>query len=202
MTLKTVDVNIPTGRGTGHNSPGVTMTPGGENKWETTAKLLSVAPLFRIFDRSGTHDHLGVPPEVADDIEPGDLIAAPVRGEPGTVFEILERVGRWSDSFERDPDALDDGRDDWVHFVVAAAHDKRTLENEACDRATSMAETNRRIEENHARARREHRDELAGRLASAGAEHMIEVLSYLNDEERRKIEKALDAAERDLAVAA
>lgn len=200
MTLEIVAVNIPTGRGLGHNSPGVTTTPNGENKWETTAKLLPGPPLFRIFDRSGTHDHLGVPPEVADDIELGDLIAAPVRGEPGTVFEILERNGRWSDSFERDPDALDDGRDDWVHFTVAAARDKRTLENEACDRATSMADINRRMEHNRIEANRRAVEELIDRVASADHEQLTAAINAIGPEARDKLDSALEASEPAVAA--
>lgn len=197
--LPIVDVQIPTTRVSG---PDITVdySRSQEPKLATTAKLLPGPPLFRIFDRSGTHDHLGVPPDAAEDIEIGDLVATPTHGAPGTVFEILERNGPWSDSFEKHPDLPADEQDDWVHFVVAAARDKRTIENDAADFANRMRETNRGIEEGHRLARLRRRDELAEALLAATSEQIDAVLAELDDDTRGKIEKALEPSKPAVAA--
>lgn len=202
MTLETVDVNIPTGRGPGHNSPGVTTTPGGENKWATTAKLVPVLPLRRDFDMSGQRIHLGVPPEVAADVEVGDLIASPTPDlrSAAFVFEVLEKVGRWADSFEIDPDMPSDGREDWQLLLVAPASDKVSLENEAVDFANRMQKINRDIESARVAANQRAVEELIDRAASADHEQLTVAINAIGPEARDKFDSALKASEPAVAA--
>jgi len=87
MTLQAVTVRIPTER---EDAAEVVVSNGGVPMIPAEARMLPRPPLHRATGVSGQEDHLGVPSEVAEAIEVGDLIALPdAYGRPWATYEVL-----------------------------------------------------------------------------------------------------------------
>lgn len=204
MTLETVTVRIPTER---IDDPDAVVLNGGEAMIPAEAKMLRWAPLHKVTTIGGV-SHLGVPAEAAIEIEVGDLIAGPgVGGQPGSVFEVLEHVGLWAETFPF-PDDMDDEYAGWAHLTGTPARDKVTISNWAAERATKLAEMNRAHENARVQGQiRREAAECAGivdKFKSVGPEHAVRAVHVLDDDGRRALLDALArvAAEQEAPVVA
>lgn len=196
MTLQAVPVRIPTER---ENAADVEVSNGGLPTIPTEARMLPQAPLHRATGVSGQEDHLGVPFEVAEVIEVGDLIALPdAYGRPWATFEVLAEVGPWAEAFPVPDDMPGEGFSDWVHFRVAPARDRLTIAAEAAQRATTYWEMRHAHERASAERYRIRRAaecaEIADRLKRADGEQIARLVNRLYDDEGRKA--LLDALAR------
>ena len=208
MTLQAVPVRIPTER---EAADDVEVSNGGLPTIPAEAKMLPRPPLHRMTTAGGA-SHLGIPADAAEDIDVGDLIAAPDHvGQPWAVYEVVEHVGLWAETFPL-PDDTDDEYAGWAHLTATPARDRLTIASEAARRATDYADMNRAAE--NARVQREmgrKAAECAGiveKLRSVGPDHAARAVQHvLDDDGRRALLDALarverEAAEREAPVAA
>lgn len=209
MTLQTVTVRIPTER---EAAPDVETSNGGLPTIPTEARMLPQVPLHRATGVAGQEDHLGVPFEVAEAIEVGDLIALPdVYGRPWATFEVLAEVGPWAEAFPVPDGTPDEGYSNWVNLRVTPARDRLTIASEAAQRATDYWEMNRAHEnarvQNEMRRRAAECAEIVEKLKSVGPEHAARAVDVLDDDGRDALLAALnraaqEAAEQEAPVAA
>lgn len=204
MTLQAVTVRIPTER---EAAPDVEVSNGGLPTIPTEARMLPQAPLYKATGVSGQEHHLGVPFEVAEAIEVGDLIALPdADGRPWATYEVLAEIGSWAEAFPL-PEGMEDAQfAGWAHLSAAPARDRLTAAAEAAQRATTYADMNRARE--NARVQREIRrraaecTEIVEKLRSVGPEHAARAVDdVLDDDGRRALLDAL-RVEREAPVAA
>jgi len=202
MTLQTVTVRIPTER---EAAPDVEVSNGGLPTIPTEARLLPQAPLYKATGVSGQEHHLGVPFEVAEAIEVGDLIALPdAYGRPWATYEVLAEMGPWAEAFPL-PEGMEDKEfSTWVHLSVAPARDRLTIASEAAQRATDYWEMNRAAErarvQSEMRRRAVECTEIVDKLESVGPEHAARVVQHVLDDDGRRA--LLDALEQEAPVAA
>lgn len=207
MTLETVTVRIPTER---EAAADVEVSNGGLPTIPAEARMLPRAPLHRATGVSGQEDHLGVPFEVAEAIDVGDLIALPdAHGRPWATFEVLAEIGPWAEAFPVPDDTPDKDFSNWVHLRVAPARDRLTIAAEAAQRATAYWEMNRAHErasvERYRIRRAAECAEIADRLKRADGEQIARLVNRLYDDEGRKAlldALAREAAEQEAPVAA
>ncbi len=202
MTLQAVTVRIPTER---EDAADAEVANGGLPTIPAEARMLPQAPLYKATGVSGQEHHLGVPSEVAEAIEVGDLIALPDRdGRPWATFEVLAEVGQWAEAFPL-PEGMEDAQfAGWVHLSAAPARDRLTAAAEEAQRATAYWEMNRAHE--NARVQREIRrraaecTEIAEKLKSVSPEHAARVVQHvLDDDGRDALLAALARVEREAA---
>lgn len=198
MTLETVPVRIPTER---IDDPDAVVLNGGEATIPARAKMLPLPPLHCVTTAGGV-SHLGIPADAAEDIDVGDLIACPDHvGQPWAVYEVLEHVGLWAETFPLPDDTDDEYAAGWAHLTATPARDRLTIASEAAQRATAYADMNRAAE--NARVQREmHREaaectEIVEKLRSVGAEHAARAVDDVLDNDGRR---ALLAALARVAV--
>jgi len=207
MTLQAVTVRIPTER---EDAAEVVVSNGGVPMIPAEARMLPRPPLHRATGVSGQEDHLGVPSEVAEAIEVGDLIALPdAYGRPWATYEVLAEIGAWAEAFPL-PEGMEDKEfSTWVDLRVAPARDRLTVVSEAAQRATTYADMNRAHE--RARVQREilreaaECAEIVDKLKRVGPEHAARAVQHvLDDDGRRALLDALarEAAEQEAPVAA
>lgn len=198
MSLETVPVRIPTER---EGAAEAVVSNGGVPMIPAEAKMLPRPPLHCVTTAGGA-SHLGVPADAAEDINVGDLIAAPAPvGQPWAVYEVLAHVGLWAETFPL-PDGMDDEYAGWALLAATPARDKMTTSRWA-------AETFRRnLEMNHAHERdRAERymlrraaecAEIAEKLKRADPEQIARMVDRLYDDDGRDaLLAALNRAEQE-----
>lgn len=204
MTLQTVTVRIPTER---EAAPDVEVSNGGLPTIPTEARMLPQAPLHRATGVSGQEDHLGVPFEVADAIDVGDLVALPdVYGRPWAVFEVLEHAGPWAKAFPL-PEGMDDEFAGWVHLRARPARDKVLSSFDSAKYLEDRWKYAKATEDSIRRAALKRRDELVERITATDPAQLTGAIERLDDDARTVLEGALDraaqeAAEQEAPVAA
>jgi len=205
MTLQTVTVRIPTER---EAAADVEVANGGLPTIPTEARMLPQAPLYKATGVSGQEHHLGVPFEVAEAIEVGDLIALPDRdGRPWATYEVLAEVGPWAEAFALPEGVEDDQFAGWVHLSVAPARDRLSVASEAAQWATTYAEMNRAAErarvQSEMRRRAVECTEIVDKLKSVGPELAARAVQHvLDDDGRDALLAALNRAELEQEPAA